>query len=486
MELDWPFLGWALGVATATYGLISFGANHLSEAQRRAVALWLNVRDESVWASHFNRHFDRLMGARFFSRQRLIASCIASMLAIGALWLLFGPVLGLMGSRADIEMPLGRLLLIGVAINLVADYVSLFETRWLLGRFETVRNIAAQLALLLFDLLVSAAIILLAISAWRLINDQRLLSPVELLVGYTPFAIFFYSTFLTSLWAWAFCVSAWTIRVFARSSLGTRNVVLEKPFHQIGLLAGVLVFAGIVLGTAIAGRVMPNDFDGWVCDTFGGYSCTHAARLSTDDVQSLKRIGQACQTGDPSQCSRALAGLDERLSAEAFPFYQAACRDGQDFSACTTLGYMHENGLGGPQDQGKARALYQTACDGGYMRGCSNLGVMHQNGLGGPQDQGKARVLYQTACDGGNMRGCANLGVMEVKGTGGTKDPENALRLFQQACEGDLLVGCHFAGLLFQNGIGIKADVGRARGLFQTACDGGFEESCKQLQGLDK
>lgn len=188
--MDWPYIYWALTVSGIVYGLTAWPGNHLPDSVQGPVVRWLTCNAEDLWARRFTQVFDKVFGPVHLSPRRIVGSAIASGIAIVILWALFDPVLGLMGSRADIAMPVWQVLLVGLAVNLLADYLSLWETRWLLGRFETIRALPAQAVLLLADLAFSATIILVAIAAFRLLQGERLLSPVELLAAYTPYAIF--------------------------------------------------------------------------------------------------------------------------------------------------------------------------------------------------------------------------------------------------------------------------------------------------------
>ncbi len=44
-------------------------------------------------------------------------------------------------------------------MNLIPDYLSLWEMRWPLGRFEKVRSVPGQITVLLADALITGAII---------------------------------------------------------------------------------------------------------------------------------------------------------------------------------------------------------------------------------------------------------------------------------------------------------------------------------------
>ncbi|MBI1339496.1 TIR domain-containing protein, partial [bacterium] len=86
------------------------------------------------------------------------------------------------------------------------------------------------------------------------------------------------------------------------------------------------------------------------------------------------------------------------------------------------------------KDYDAALRDWTAACDQGHPMGCGNLGVLYKNGQGVAQDFGRARELYQRACDGGEVAGgCFNLGLMYANGQGVAQDFSRARALYQKA-----------------------------------------------------
>lgn len=56
-----------------------------------------------------------------------------------------------------------------------------------------------------------------------------------------------------------------------------------------------------------------------------------------------------------------------------------------------------------------ASAHFSERCRGGNAGACSTLGVMHELGLGVQQSDKTAAALYRRACEGGNAPGCVHL-----------------------------------------------------------------------------
>jgi len=62
-----------------------------------------------------------------------------------------------------------------------------------------------------------------------------------------------------------------------------------------------------------------------------------------------------------------------------------------------SLGFMHDNGRGVPQDDAEAARWYRLAADQGIARAQSNLGLLYENGEGVPQDYVQAHLWTNLA-----------------------------------------------------------------------------------------
>jgi hypothetical protein len=150
-ELMEPFnwyWAYSFALAVAFYSAVTwFGKRHLSQDAKETLTMWLWGEYESSWPEHFCNLFDSVFGAKHLSLRCFIRSALASVFSVVLLYVLFAEVLGVLDpeSRAGGEMPIGKALLLGAAINIIPDYLSLFETRWLLKRFERVNSILGQL-----------------------------------------------------------------------------------------------------------------------------------------------------------------------------------------------------------------------------------------------------------------------------------------------------------------------------------------------------
>jgi hypothetical protein len=109
--------------------------------------------------------FDGIFGEAHFRPRCILLSALASVLAVLALWFLFDRILGI-SLRAETDLSLTQALLLGAAINIIPDYISLYETRWLLKQFERIRNPIGQLAVLIVDAAVTGLIIFAGIKTY--------------------------------------------------------------------------------------------------------------------------------------------------------------------------------------------------------------------------------------------------------------------------------------------------------------------------------
>ena len=143
-------------------------------------------------------------------------------------------------------------LLLACILNLLPDYLSMVQSRVIIGRMTgtTFSNCLVYFAL---DFVITTAIVLAYLILWlsvmidSLDHLGRLL--LEVVYGgialnakgqwgaYSIFGVFIYSTYLTSVWLWLYSVSVLILRT--RGSLRLfRNVLLirERPFRCIGLV----------------------------------------------------------------------------------------------------------------------------------------------------------------------------------------------------------------------------------------------------------
>lgn len=212
--------------------------------------------DIAITATHslFCNLFDAIYGSRYWSRKRFVRSYYSSLLALGTVTLLLGwdttvflRLVNSVGTGDFGRIMVGMSLAIFV-MNPGVDYLSLQETRWILGRHTN--HTPAMLVLLgLVDLAATSLIFLigftiLGISYASLTNQHfnyaALLKRDEGLV-------IFASTFFTSALWLGYMISALLIRIVKRNWRLFR-IVLETVGESaaparttVGLITVVLV-----------------------------------------------------------------------------------------------------------------------------------------------------------------------------------------------------------------------------------------------------
>ena len=158
-QLEFLATYWAFAFALASafyFAVLRFEKHHISKELKDTLTLWLWGEYESTWSHHFCNLFDAVFGARHLSLKCFLRSSIASVAAVLLLYVFFAEILGVMGGRALGQLSLWDAIVFGAAINIICDYVSLFETRWLLRRFERVTSVLGQLGVLAADAVLPA------------------------------------------------------------------------------------------------------------------------------------------------------------------------------------------------------------------------------------------------------------------------------------------------------------------------------------------
>jgi hypothetical protein len=199
----------------------------------RAISNWLRApfnRATTSWLRHFSELFDRVFGARHFTWSCYKRSCIASLVAIAIITLVWASLYPEEVTRfAQAELaPLYVLALITTVLlfNLPTDYVSLLETRLLLKRFEGPAPAIRVVALICADVFLTLAItlgpgLLFARFVYiplffrqqppdivfrSMISYDNVIRSLQLhtLYDWLPIGTIFYSAFFTSVWLWLY------------------------------------------------------------------------------------------------------------------------------------------------------------------------------------------------------------------------------------------------------------------------------------------
>ena len=120
---------------------------------------------------------------------------------------------------------------------------------------------------------------------------------------------------------------------------------------------------------------------------------------------------KAAAAGDPRGNTN-LAALSGGGSAPADRGLLTKAADGSA-EAQYQLGVMLANGVGGPQDDFAARALFEKAAAQNHSGALLAMGVFAQDGRGGPEDSRAAKSYYERAIELGNEDAKAALQRLE-------------------------------------------------------------------------
>lgn len=216
------------------------------------------------WPDQFIALFDRAFGARHLSWLRVRRSAVATFVLtwiVAGWWMATHP-------PPSAGMAARALLLVtaaAVVFSIVADYLSLIETRWVLDRLSRGGAVVPWLTL---DVLVtgvlgaSVLMIVLAIvdgpervpsamvemlafeitmAVFDSVHDGTTGATSEVVYA-MPMAPFFYATYFTSLWVWLFVAASGLVRLATTALAQTARLrgvldVRDKPGRSLGLAA---------------------------------------------------------------------------------------------------------------------------------------------------------------------------------------------------------------------------------------------------------
>jgi TPR repeat protein len=467
----------ALTAAGIIYGLIAKGGEHLSRDTKENTTLWLLGEYEDTWAHQLSLLMDKIFGSKHLSWNCFLRSSAASLLFVLLLYFSFSKAGFLeVKARAGGNLSFAGVLGLGILLNLIPDYLSLLETRWLLRWFQKIRSFRLHFFILVLDLLFSGAIIWTAIALYGLVTRGRMTTPAEMLGIFSIYSIFFYSTFFTSILAWIYWLSAVIMRIFCKTFVKDLLDTEEKPFRSIALVAAGLTFMGVFL---FSFSLENKDINNWWCSTFPS-TCPGVYRLTTDEQKAFTYLSRICEGIDLDLCMKKANDYFLGDEDKTRFLWEKACKSGQG-TGCLNLGWMHLRSGGGEEKKKLAAKFFQKSCDSNDGRGCNQLGNMYENGRGVKQDHNQAVSLFRRACEQGVSKGCNNLAWMYDKGHGVKQNFKVAVTLYQKACNLGYAKACNNLGWMYGDGRGVKKDSRKKVTFFQKACDLGDGEACDDL-----
>jgi tetratricopeptide (TPR) repeat protein len=268
---------------TIIVGLVSLfqkGEEAMTEKSQRVVRNWL-LRDNLAegganWADSFKSLFDAVFTDNHLSWTCFSRSVIASATIITAV------ILGMIGSGYTSSYKVAMLgkstsVYLGVAsaigflvlFNAVLDYVSLYQTRWVIGWMADTGKTANHLGLLALDLVLTLGIFAFSVGATQVsaiaLQGDLHASFWSALFYEMPLVMYYWivngdplprasliSTFFTSIWIWLYAIAGLTLQG-STSLLGgvewMRDLfdVENRPVQALGLMLAILTTSGFLL-----------------------------------------------------------------------------------------------------------------------------------------------------------------------------------------------------------------------------------------------
>lgn len=280
----------------ATLTLFWYAEKCIKPEVRSAVSNWLgNIRLEGFlnnWSTHFGEVFDGIFGKRHLTWRCFWRSCLASIFTFivaivilpftGTVRILMPPIPSdLIDSPRFVSSIV--LFMMFLVCNLIPDYLSLLETRYIIRWIGKKYSISRATVLLLFALLLTGIIWLiwsdLIITVvyfcykgefpWYLV--KFLLASFWVVLRWLFFGsivhrdniymilakTMFYSAFFTSAWVWLYVSSGIVVKLLNRIGIGLRLFmsvlnIREHPITSLGLIACVLITVLFLIGLGLA------------------------------------------------------------------------------------------------------------------------------------------------------------------------------------------------------------------------------------------
>lgn len=289
----WGPIAAGAGVTGAVGSFGYFMDNKLDDAFRskvrdkltRATPKGIAAGDEN-WPSLFLAMFDRLFDPKGKGRPHFWRSAAASMVVLAALlvaWAILlperaGQVISVLGSDSFIVVLL--IVLFVIPINIVGDFGSLWQSRFVIGRMAVTPYTINKTAFLLLDLIATVGIFVLAFalgafgavylaSVFASIFDSEVMYLGSLIIASNElfdfvtsgrllgsllfssdllldlFVIFFYTTLFTSVWVWLFMLGGvlWSVFTWLRGVLSVEKFPVGSAMAIGGVFGGLVVTA---------------------------------------------------------------------------------------------------------------------------------------------------------------------------------------------------------------------------------------------------
>ena len=287
MPLVLIYIGSWLSITGGLYGLFSKAGDLLKKESREKLSRsikGLDLPKRANWPEMFAELFDGVFGEKHLSFRCFFRSSIASLFSLVVVGMILegvtrgkAEVFGLIPVYSGLVGPIVAIVFVVliVLINTIPDYLSLYETRMMLNWLRRSASWRRVVFFLFLDVLLTSAIFavigVVSVSAvgglWVLLLDY----PASIYISYvleniyvyvfgtashgpmwSPtgyLAVFFYTTFFTSVWVWLYGLSTVTMRLLGKTRSGLhffrRHFDLDEyPLRAMGFV--VVIFITVV------------------------------------------------------------------------------------------------------------------------------------------------------------------------------------------------------------------------------------------------
>ena len=210
----------------------------------------------------FIEMFDRFFGEKHLTKRCFFMSSMASFISVFVITIIWVILFQAQAQEFSylFQLTLDRILfeafIIALILNILPDYFSLLETRYILKNME--RGSLKRLTMILFlDVIFSGGIfILFALFFFYILGDLNL-DEITINTIFEDFiffeqktsrnlSVFFYSTYFTSIWMYLFMISSIITKVlYSFGKIGNWLMsffdITKKPFQSIGVFSMVFI-----------------------------------------------------------------------------------------------------------------------------------------------------------------------------------------------------------------------------------------------------
>jgi TPR repeat protein len=239
-------------------------------------------------------------------------------------------------------------------------------------------------------------------------------------------------------------------------------------------------------GAAIAGMVVLSMFAVGFVEGFQAVGDAAAAERGYETRASIDHDIALCEQGVTDRCLHAAKHLGDPAEPyndqpRAFAAFERAC-NARFADGCANMGVMIDGGWVGARDPERVRHLYESSCVAGSVLGCGALSRALTTGSLGTVDEPRSIVLGRRACDLGDTRSCVAIAQRMAFGAGMPRDVAGAMALFDRQCDFGDPNACNEGGMMLLRPAErdqMMNDLRRSNEFFDRGCQLGDESGCR-------